>query len=285
MMIKRKLVLEFTKMNGNGNDFIVIDNRFYNFTADELSDLARRFCPRRTGIGADGLLAFMAPDDEQYDYRMKYYNADGSLGTMCGNGARCLARFARNAGIYSAEMQFESDAGVYSAFVPAEEDAPVRIYVQPPQHLDLNTALETLTKDPAHFIWTGTEHLVCFVDDAAAVPVGQMGPVLRNDAALQPAGANVNFVEILDRGSADQPARIYVRTYEKGVEEETLACGTGAMASSVIAKIKGLIDTETVSVQMGGGLLGVGFKLEGEDVSGLYLEGPVVTVYRGTTEI
>ncbi len=185
MMIKRKLVLEFTKMNGNGNDFIVIDNRFYNFTADELSDLARRFCPRRTGIGADGLLAFMLPDDERYDYRMKYYNADGSLGTMCGNGARCLARFARNAGISSSEMQFESDAGVYKAFVPAEEEGPVRIYVQPPQHLDLNKALETETDDPAHFIWTGTEHLVCFVDDAKSAPVGQMGPVLRNDAALQ----------------------------------------------------------------------------------------------------
>ena len=132
-MIKRKLVLEFTKMSGNGNDFIVIDNRFYNFSAEELSGLARRFCARRTGIGADGILAYMLPDDAQHQYRMKYYNADGSLGTMCGNGARCLARFARKAGVVEETMQFESDAGIYKAAAGPDEADPVRIYVQPPK--------------------------------------------------------------------------------------------------------------------------------------------------------
>ncbi len=284
-MIKRKLILEFTKMNGNGNDFIVIDNRFYNFIADELSDLASQFCQRRTGIGADGLLAFMLPDDDQHHYRMKYYNADGSLGTMCGNGARCLARFARKAGIQEEKMQFESDAGLYTALAPAGEDEPVRIYVQPPENILLNTKINSDLVEATHFIWTGTEHLVCFVDGIEEVPVSAWGSTMRHDEALKPAGANINFVEVVERGGDDKSASLRVRTFEKGVEEETLACGTGAMASSVIAKKDGLIDATTVTVQMKGGSLDVGFVLNGEEVEDLYLEGPVQTVYRGTIEI
>ncbi len=284
-MIKRKLVVEFTKMSGNGNDFIVIDNRFYNFSDDELSNFAQRFCPRRTGIGADGILAFKLPDDEKHHYRMKYFNADGSLGTMCGNGARCLARFARNAGISAEEMLFESDAGVYRATVSAEEDGPVRIYVQPPQGLEMNRLLQSQIVAPAHYIWTGTEHLVCFVNAVGAVPVEEWGATLRNDEALQPAGANVNFVEVISPGNDDTPAQLKVRTFEKGVEGETLACGTGAMASSVIASLSASIASDQVEVNMPGGTLGVGFERDGDGVQNLYLEGPVQTIYRGTTEI
>ena len=284
-MIKRKLVLEFTKMSGNGNDFIVIDNRFYNFSADELSDLARRFCARRIGIGADGILAFMLPENDKYHYRMKYFNADGSLGTMCGNGARCLARFARKAGIAEEKMFFESDAGVYAAHAPAGEDSPVRIYVQPPQNQDLAVALKSTLFDTAHFIWTGTEHLVCFVEEVASVPVDAWGAALRHDELLKPAGANVNFVEVLDVGSAREPAKIHVRTFEKGVEGETLACGTGAMASSVIAKAQGVIAANTVQVTMAGGELGVGFEYEDGQIVNLYLEGAVDTIFRGTIEV
>ncbi len=130
--MQRKLILEFTKMNGAGNDFIVIDNRFYNFSDDELADLARRFCPRHVGIGADGVLAFARPTDAAHHYRMRYVNADGSIGTMCGNGACCLARYARHAGLLDETMRFESDAGVYRAFVPPEPEAPVRLFVPPP---------------------------------------------------------------------------------------------------------------------------------------------------------
>lgn len=285
MMIKRKLVLEFTKMSGNGNDFIVIDNRFYNFSADELSDLARRFCPRRTGIGADGILAFMLPDEDKHHYRMKYFNADGSLGTMCGNGARCLARYARNAGITEEKMFFESDAGVYAALAPAGDDSPVRIYVQPPQSMQLGKALASSLLDEVHYIWTGTEHLVCLMDGIDDVPVETWGHELRNDDALKPAGANVNFVEVVDGGSASEPAKIRVRTFEKGVEGETMACGTGAMASSVIARVHGAIAATTVKVEMAGGKLGVGFEYEENEVVNLYLEGPVDTIYRGTTEV
>ncbi|HEX7070377.1 MAG TPA: diaminopimelate epimerase, partial [Rhodothermales bacterium] len=128
----RKLVLEFTKMNGAGNDFIVVDNRFYHFSDQELSDLARKLCPRRFAVGADGVLAFSHPREKEHDYRMIYYNADGSRGTMCGNGARCLARFAHDAGMVRDELRFESDAGVYRAIVDGGSDDSVRLFVQPP---------------------------------------------------------------------------------------------------------------------------------------------------------
>ncbi|MEM8486317.1 MAG: diaminopimelate epimerase [Bacteroidota bacterium] len=272
-------------MSGNGNDFIVIDNRFYNFSAEELADLARRFCPRRTGIGADGILAYMLPDDAAHQYRMKYFNADGSLGTMCGNGARCLARFARKSGVVEETMQFESDAGVYRATAGPDDDNPVRIYVQPPQALALEKLSHPELHQPAHYIWTGTEHLVSFTESLDAVPVVALGRVLRNDATLAPNGANVNFVAVEESGAHDAPAQLRVRTYEKGVEDETLACGTGAMASAVIAKKTGLIASTTVQVHMAGGILGVGFDETADAVENLYLEGVVETIYRGTTEV
>lgn len=286
-VMQRKLVLEFTKMNGAGNDFIVLDNRFYYFSDDELSNLAQRFCPRRTGIGADGLLAYSLPKDDAHHYRMQYYNADGSLGTMCGNGARCLARFARFAGVTDEDLSFESDAGIYRAHVPADPHAPVRLYVQPPQHYRPNCALQAPLPDgvpPVHYIWPGVEHVVLFADDAAAAPVGTWGPAIRRNEALAPAGANVNFVQVLSNGGEGRGA-LRVRTFEKGVEEETLACGTGAMASALVARLQGKVHTETVDVHMPGGTLSVGFRLDGEAVSDLYLEGPAEAVYRGTVEV
>ena len=282
-----KLVVEFTKMNGAGNDFIVVDNRFYNFSDEELSSLARRFCPRRTGVGADGLLAFARPRDDAHHYRMRYLNADGSVGTMCGNGARCLARFARTAGLTQEALVFETDAGVFRALVPHDAAAPVRLYVDPPRHWQPDHPLDADTDAMAgavHTIWTGTEHAVCFVSSSADAPVGTWGPVLRQDPALAPTGANVNFVEIDEEGEGGV-ARLRVRTYEKGVEAETLACGTGAMASALAARLLGRIGSETVEVEMPGGTLTVGFRLDGEAVSKLYLEGPAVTVFRGTLEV
>jgi diaminopimelate epimerase len=287
--MQRKLVLEFTKMNGTGNDFIVVDNRFYYFSDEELSELAARLCPRRTGIGADGLLAFKPADDEmRHQYRMKYYNADGSLGTMCGNGARCLARFARFAGVDAQELAFESDAGVYRAHAPDAPAAPIRLFVLPPQRFQARIELASQPDadlGPVHYIWTGTEHVVVFVEDVDTAPVAAWGPKLRKDSVLAPAGANVNFVQVLAPGAEREPARLAVRTFEKGVEEETLACGTGAMASAVIARLTGEIEAERVHVQMRGGVLRVGFALDGGEVTDLYLEGAVETVYRGTVEV
>lgn len=279
--ISRKFVLEFTKMSGAGNDFIVIDNRFYRFSAEELSAMAERFCQRRTGVGADGLLALQIPDREEVDYRMAYYNADGSLGTMCGNGARCLARFAWDAGIQQERLTFSSDAGVYRADILSPD--AIRLFVPPPQEYRPNVLLTSqhpFEQDSCHYLWTGTEHLVVFVDDVDSTEVGTIGPVLRRDASLGEVGANVNFVEV----ASEDGQKLKVRTFEKGVEAETLACGTGSIASSLITALSGRSSVNRFEVSMRGGDLAVGFEGAADAPENLYLEGPAEMIYRGNLE-
>ena len=288
MLKPRALVVPFTKMNGAGNDFIVLDNRFLHFTDVELSDLARRFCPRRTGVGADGLLALNPPEaDEGAHFRMRYFNADGSLGTMCGNGARCLARFARTAGIEGDPLVFDTDGGRYIADTPAEATATVRLHVPPPRAFKTVVLAEAQVDGETFGIWTGTEHTVRFVDDVQTAPLAAEGPAIRQDSALAPAGANVNFVEVVEDS---ERARVRARTYEKGVEGETLACGTGALASALAARLTGRIRADQVAVEMPGGTLHVGFSLpsgeaSAEAVLNLTLEGPAEVVYQGTLEM
>ena len=284
--ISRKFVLEFTKMSGAGNDFIVIDNRFYRFTPEELSRMAARFCPRRRGVGADGLLALGPADEGGVDYRMTYFNADGSLGTMCGNGARCLARFAWDAGIQGHPLEFSSDAGIYHAEIL--EDGSVRLFVPPPASYRPMNTLESdhpFAAKACHYIWTGTEHLVVFVDNTEQTDVETLGPRLRRDDALGAMGANVNFVEIQDIGGSGNSAKLRVRTFEKGVEAETLACGTGSIASSLTAALSGRSEASRFEVSMPGGVLVVGFEGPAESPEDLYLEGPADVVYRGNLEL
>ncbi|MEP0546172.1 MAG: diaminopimelate epimerase [Rhodothermales bacterium] len=278
------LVVPFTKMHGAGNDFIVVDNRFLHFTRDELADLARRFCPRRFGVGADGLLALSPAEEDGVDYRMDYHNPDGSRAGMCGNGARCLARFARAAGLTAEPLTFQSDDGMYRVSVPAAADAPVRLFVPPPKRFDAERALEAGGSVP--YVWTGTDHTVVFVRDVATANVDKIGPRIRRDPALAPEGANVNFVQILDASADDGGARVQIRTFEKGVEAETLACGTGALAAAVVARLMDRVDGETVEVVARGGTLRVGFAInEHAHVRDLWLEGPAETVYQGTLEV
>jgi diaminopimelate epimerase len=283
----RPLVVEFTKMHGAGNDFIVIDNRFFHFSDAELSTLARTWCPRRTGIGADGILALAQPVEEVHDYRMRYVNADGSLAQMCGNGARCLARFARDAGLKGNPLTFESDAGLYRVDVPADPEAPVQLHVPPPRDFRPDTALETTSAagQPVHYVWTGTEHVVSFVPDVEAVDVHEVGRAIRQDAALAPAGANANFVQVIPASNGDEEPVLRVRTFEKGVEAETQACGTGALAAAVVAHLQGHVEGNAVAVAMPGGTLRVGFMTEDGVIQNLYLEGPAVKVFRGTMDV
>ena len=285
------LVVPFTKMSGAGNDFVVLDNRFLRFADAELQALAARACPRRTAVGADGLLALDEPDAaaEGVHFRMRYRNADGSLATMCGNGARCLARFAARAGLGepladgARRLTFDTDGGRYAATVPDPGDAsgPVTLDVPAPRAFGdsgLRAGGRTVWE-----IWTGTEHAVVFSDDAAAEPLAELAPPLRHDAAF-PQGANVNLVQVLG-GDA---ARLRVRTYEKGVEAETLACGTGALAAALAARLAGHVEGEAVAVEMPGGTLDVTFELgEGslaEAVRSLTLSGPADAIYEGTLE-
>ena len=273
----KRLVVEFTKMHGAGNDFIVIDNRFYHFSPEEQQEIARRWCSRTEGIGADGLLAYEAPDDEEHHYRMRYTNADGSRATMCANGARCLARYARDSGIGAEIMAFESDDGLYRVSVTDNEQ--VRLFLPPPKKYQEQVALSEATVcGPYAFIWTGTEHVVCFVDDVAAAPVAEEGSAVRGDTALAPNGTNVNFAEV--RGDA-----LHVRTYEKGVEAETRACGTGAVAAALVARFTGRVSAAEIPVHMAGGTLLVGAAIEVDnEAHEVYLEGPAVKVFRGTIE-
>ncbi len=210
---------------------------------------------------------------------MRYVNADGTIGTMCGNGARCLVLFARRAGLDTSAMRVETDAGVFRA--EGAEDGSFRIYQDAladyTPHRALHSMAETDIAD-AHYIWTGTEHLVCFVDRVADIPVDAWGPAIRQDEALAPAGANIDFVEVVDAH------RLLVRTYEKGVEAETLACGTGAVASAVVARMLERAEGDRIHVDMPGGRLTVGVRLEEGGIQAMYLEGPAEVVYRGTFE-
>ncbi len=283
----RQLVLEFTKMTGAGNDFIVLDNRFYNFNAKELSDLAKRLCPRRMGVGADGLLALEESPDESLHFRMVYFNADGSRGSMCGNGARCLGRFARIAGMEEDPLRFEADAGQYSVDVPQESGANVRLRLPPYEHFrpSCKPARAAVSgPEQVDYIWTGTDHIVVSVDDVVSYPVAEVGPMLRNDQGISQNGANVNFVQLLEP-EGNETLRLRVRTFERGVEAETMACGTGAVASAVVTLLKARGSDSSVTVEMKGGTLHVSYSGELDNPSDLTLEGPADVVYRGTLEI
>lgn len=259
-------------MSGAGNDFIVVDNRFFAFSDDELSRLAVRLCHRREGIGADGLMALAFPTLDGADARMVYYNADGSRATLCGNGARCMARFARWAGIEAEPIALQTDAGVLTAFVPALEAHPVRISMPIP----IETQAMDAVQPGATYVWTGTEHLVTFVEAVSSAPVATHGPAFRHHPALGERGANVNFVEV----AGDS---LKIRTWEKGVEGETLACATGAVAAAAVAAAQGRIPhTAPIPVHALGGMLTVALpNAEGEPT---WLEGPTRTVFRGTFE-
>jgi len=276
--MSRSDTVEFTKMHGAGNDFLVLDNRRYRLVDEELTSFAATWCRRRYGVGADGLLA-LEDADGTADYRMRYVNADGSWATMCGNGARCLARFALRSGIRGPEVAFETDIGRYHALVLEGEKA-VRLYVPDPIELDLDTDLATPLPDGlngVHYIHTGTEHLVAFVPEVEDVPLDAWGPRLRRDAAVQPAGANANFVECASDG-------LRVRTYEKGVEAETPSCGTGVLAAAAVADLTGRAAADRLRVTTPGGCLHVG-RQQTERGQEQYLEGPVAHVFRGALAV
>ena len=274
--MKCPLTIEFTKMNGAGNDFIVLDNRWHQFSMSELSWLTKKLCPRRTGIGADGLLALAASEHLDADYRMIYINADGSEGTMCGNGARCLAKFAYEHGFPQNVAHIQTASGVCNVYI---QDPSIRIYLDMPQNYEDRSALHLSMPDEInslHYLCPGTQHLVCLVSDISDLPVERWGRMLRNDPAFLPEGTNVNFVA---RETDRKNPFLRVRTYEKGVEAETLACGTGAVASVVVARISGLITSDAYDVHMQGGILKVGM-----EATRVFLEGPAETVYHGSME-
>jgi diaminopimelate epimerase len=261
--------IPFMKMSGSGNDFILIDHRRPFFSKARMQELARKVCRRRISVGADGLI-FIEPS-ERADFKWQFFNADGSEAEMCGNGGRCAARFAYLKGIAGPSLTFETVAGILSARV---EGTRVKLEMTKPHSLKLDEPLAVEGKSlSVSSLNTGVPHAVLFVEDVEGWDVVRMGRIIRNHPHFAPSGTNVNFVRV-EKGS-----HLIVRTYERGVEDETLACGTGVVASSLISAFKAFV-TSPVSVKtQGGEVLKVYFEIEGKEIKKVYYEGDVHIIY------
>jgi diaminopimelate epimerase len=267
-------MLRFTKMNGAGNDFILIDNRARDIDLNP-SQIAR-LCDRHRGIGADGILLLENSTDHA-DFRMRYFNADGGEAEMCGNGARCFARFANKVAGAEGKISFETPAGVISAELAGNL---VTLQMTEPADLRLSVPLKVgAEKKIVHFINSGVPHVVVPVAQLADVDVLREGSAIRYHKMFSPKGANVNFVE---KREAD---KIAVRTYERGVEDETLACGTGVVASALVFAITEDARGPITVIARGGDELRVGFKKTGTQFKDVTLTGPAEFVFEGTIEI
>lgn len=266
--------IPFKKMHGSGNDFILIDNRQKLIPASEAQDAAVTLCKRGFGIGADGLI--LIEDSDKAHFKWRFLNADGSHADMCGNGGRCAARFAYMLGIAPAEMTFETGAGIIKAEV---KDGIVKLQLPDPTDLDLDQTLKLHDQElTIHYINTGVPHTVVFFPDISSAPVFEIGRLIRHHRRFAPEGTNVDFVEVVDKDF------IKVRTYERGVEDETQACGTGAVASAIVSTMKGQTSSPVEVETWGGERLKVYFDLDGNRLSQVFLEGRAVLVYSGTTE-
>lgn len=263
------MTLNFTKMNGAGNDFVVIDNRSldHQLTRGQIA----RLCDRNRGVGADGLLA-VEPAENGADVKFRYYNADGGEAEMCGNGARCFGRYtARLLGGDRTTLTFETIAGTLTAELVDEE---VSIAMSDPFGLELEAPVASVA--PVHNLNTGVPHAVVFVDDLQGLDVVKAGAAIRYHEHYQPNGTNANFVGIL------APDHLAVRTYERGVENETLACGTGITACALIHHLlTGAPSPVRIDVA-GGDTLSIGFE-PGPDqaFSKVTLTGPADFVFEG----
>lgn len=250
----------FTKMHGAGNDFVLVNDHDQSFPAEDDAWL-RALGNRRRGIGCDGFI-FLQPDDDA-DFRMRFHNPDGHEVEMCANGARCAARFAHTHGLAAETMRIATVAGIIHAAIEGEL---VRLGMTPPEDCELR---KTIAGRTVHSVNTGVPHAVVFVDDVASADLLTIGCELRNHAHFAPAGTNANLAEVSD-------GALRVRTYERGVEAETQACGTGVVACAYIARELGLCRFPVAVHTAGGDVLSV--TGEGDALS---LTGPAVTVFEG----
>jgi diaminopimelate epimerase len=264
----------FKKMHGGGNDFILIDNREGKIKYSQMTNLAKLLCRRKFGIGADGLI--LIENSHKADFKWHFLNADGSRAEMCGNGGRCAARFANLLGIAAQKLSFETEAGIVHADI---KKSTVKLQLPQPKNLQLDVQIDI--KGQTFFIQclhTGVPHAMCLSSDLESVPILEWGPLIRFNSYFLPAGTNVNFVQIYDRHN------IIIRTYERGVENETMACGTGAVACAILSAYKNLTDSPVKVKTWGGEILTVYFYLDGQEISDVFLEGEAVLVYSGQIE-
>ena len=255
-------------MHGNGNDFILIDNRRNILGTRSLSGLAKQVCHRNRSVGADGLIVIVAPKNRKTaNFKWRFFNADGSEAEMCGNGSRCAAQFAFLKRIAPRNMAFETLAGVIHAEVKPHT---VKVQLTGATGLQMNILVPLAgTTRRGYFINTGVPHLVYLSDNLNKEDVLSVGGATRWHEVFKPAGTNVNFIQV------DGPKKLRIRTYERGVEGETLACGTGAVAAALIASALGRVKSPVSVTTRGGDRLTVSFTKSGESFSELMLEGEV----------
>lgn len=259
--------LSFYKYQGTGNDFVILDNRAQQYQSLTPQQV-KAICNRRFGVGADGLM--LLNQKEGYDFEMIYYNADGNPSTMCGNGGRCLVKFAYHMGIHKFTYRFLAIDGEHEAEL--DKNNHIRLKMQDVDHVEMHPAFAVLN--------TGSPHYVKYANNVADVRVVEMGKQIRNSPTYADLGGiNVNFVENTGEDS------IFVRTYERGVEDETLSCGTGVTAASLMCahNERGF---NRVEVKTPGGLLSVEFNKTSETTfTDIWLCGPATFVYKGEIDI
>ena len=261
--------IPFMKMSGSGNDFILIDHRKPILNENQMKEFARKVCQRRVSVGADGLI--LIENTKKADFKWRFFNADGSDAEMCGNGGRCVARFAYLKGITGPSLKFETLAGVLSAQV---DGMRVKLEMTKPYGLKLDEKILIEGKEQTvSIINTGVPHIVQFVEEIEAVDVTLLGRSIRYHSQFSPAGTNANFVRL------EGNDQLSIRTYERGVEGETLACGTGTVASALIAAFKGLVKSPVSVKTRGGEILTVHFEIEGGDIRRVFFEGDVHIIY------
>ena len=281
--------IPFMKLSGAGNDFIVVDNRNRAVDPGKMSAFVASVCTRHLSVGADGLI-FIEKAPKAH-FRWRFYNNDGGEADFCGNGARCVARFAYLKRIAPKKMRFEGRAGVVEAMVDGES---VTVRVPDPTGLRLNIRLDipphrwrradqAAQSQPSHIgmtleghaINTGVPHFVYFVHDTSTAEVIGLGRQIRHHPAFKPAGTNVDFVEVVDRST------IRIRTYERGVEDETLACGSGAIASALVAAVVHKVESPVAVVPLSRRPMAVSFRMDGNRFADVALAGEARAVYEG----
>ncbi len=270
--------MRFIKLHGSGNDFVVFDNRrgeveeFIKALGIGMKEFVVKVCAQHTGVGADGLILIEDPDDPQNDFKWQFFNSDGSVAGMCGNGSRCAVRFAYENGITGEDVRFETLVGVVKARVLEKGKRVKVLLTQPHGYRDMTVWINSEKLDGS-FINTGVPHFVMLVEDIENFDVVKYGRSIRFHEEFKPYGTNATFVKVTSGKS------VRIRTYERGVESETLACGTGAASAAIVSYKKGLVKDKPIDVvTKGGDVLKIDFDDELREV---FLEGSVCKVFDG----
>ncbi len=269
-LIRSFMVIPFSKMHGAGNDFILVDDRNNTFPFEDRQWLAE-IAARRTGVGCEGIIAVQ--QSETADFRMRFFNPDGKEVEMCGNGARCVARYAFDRKLAPENMCIETAAGNLKAKMQGTD---VKLFMTSPADLAMNRKLRISNGEIVYdFVNTGVPHVIVKVSQLRSFDVNSVGAEIRYHQAFSPEGTNANFIAI------DSANEISIRTYERGVEDETLACGTGITAAAIVASASGAVSPPVSVNTAGGDKLIVDFRLHGEDVNSVTLLGPTMYTFQG----